>query len=74
MPELRRFLHAQKVQSPVEIFTDWLAVGHVDEILSFVPADNDKGFKLLLASPSKARAVLRGLNETRPRLRSVVQG
>jgi protein-arginine deiminase len=64
MPELRRFLYAQKVQSPIEIFTDWLAVGHTDEILSFLPADNQKGFKLLLASPSKAGAVLRGLRET----------
>jgi protein-arginine deiminase len=64
MLELRKFLHAQKVQSPIEIFTDWLHVGHVDEILSFVPADNEKEFKLLLASPSKAGAVLQGLSET----------
>ncbi len=63
MPELRRFLYAQKVQSPVEIFTDWLAVGHADEILSFVPARNPKGFKLLLASPRKAESILRGLSE-----------
>lgn len=63
MPELRRFLYAQKVQSPIEIFTDWLDVGHVDEILSFVPADNEKGFKLLLASPRKAESILRGLSE-----------
>lgn len=63
MPELRRFLYAQKVQSPIEIFTDWLDVGHVDEILSFVPADNEKGFKLLLASPRKAESILQGLSE-----------
>lgn len=53
MPELRRFLHAQKVQAPIEIYSDWLTVGHVDEIVSFVPADNAKGFQLLLASPRK---------------------
>ena len=58
MPELRRFLYAQKVQSPVEVYTDWLIVGHIDEIISFVPADNDKGFQLLYASPRKARAIL----------------
>lgn len=63
MPELRRFLYAQKVQSPIELVTDWLVVGHVDEILSFVPAENEKGFKLLLASPKKTEAVLRGLSE-----------
>ena len=58
MPELRRFLHAQKVQAPIEIYTDWLTVGHVDEIVSFVPARNAQGFQVLLASPRKARGVL----------------
>lgn len=61
MPQLRHFLHAQKVQSPIEIFTDWLSVGHVDEIINFVPASNDKGFKLLVASPMRAKAVLNRL-------------
>lgn len=49
---VRDFLHAQKVQPPVELFVDWLAVGHVDEFLSFVPATDGKGFRMLLASPS----------------------
>ncbi|XP_054435592.1 protein-arginine deiminase type-3 [Pteronotus mesoamericanus] len=48
---VRDFLHAQKVQPPVELFVDWLAVGHVDEFLSFVPASDGKGFRMLLASP-----------------------
>ncbi|XP_052033871.1 protein-arginine deiminase type-3 [Apodemus sylvaticus] len=48
---VRDFLHAQKVQPLVELFVDWLAVGHVDEFLSFVPAPDGKGFRLLLASP-----------------------
>ncbi|KAM9035847.1 protein-arginine deiminase type-3 [Sarcophilus harrisii] len=48
---VRDFLYAQKVQPPVELFVDWLAVGHVDEFLSFVPVPDDKGFRLLLASP-----------------------
>ncbi|WP_249671154.1 protein-arginine deiminase family protein [Bacillus thuringiensis] len=51
MPEIRYFLYAQKVQSPIEIYSDWLAVGHVDEIINFVPIQNEKGFKLLVASP-----------------------
>ncbi|XP_004705456.2 protein-arginine deiminase type-3 [Echinops telfairi] len=49
---VRDFLHAQRVQPPVELFVDWLAVGHVDEFLSFVPTHDEKGFRLLLASPS----------------------
>lgn len=63
MPELRRFLHAQRVQAPIELYTDWLTVGHVDEIVSFVPVRNEKGFQVLLASPRKARGVLDRLVE-----------
>ncbi|XP_048681255.1 protein-arginine deiminase type-1-like [Caretta caretta] len=49
---VRDFLYAQKVQRPVELYSDWLSVGHVDEFLSFVPAPDRKGFRLLLASPN----------------------
>ncbi|XP_033698378.1 protein-arginine deiminase type-1-like [Delphinus delphis] len=48
---VRDFLKAQQVQAPVEIYSDWLWVGHVDEFLSFVPTSDQKGFRLLLASP-----------------------
>ena len=34
---VRGFLGAQQVQAPVEVYSDWLSVGHVDEFLSFVP-------------------------------------
>lgn len=61
MPEVRRFLYAQKIQAPFEIFTDWLIVGHVDEICCFVPAPTDKGFEVLVASPIRARAILERL-------------
>ncbi|KAM9109586.1 protein-arginine deiminase type-1-like isoform 1-T1 [Megaptera novaeangliae] len=49
---VRDFLKAQQVQAPVELYSDWLYVGHVDEFLSFVPTSDQKGFRLLLASPS----------------------
>ncbi|NWI67737.1 PADI3 deiminase, partial [Todus mexicanus] len=49
---VKDFLLAQRVQAPVELFSDWLFVGHVDEFLSFVPAPDRQGFRLLLASPS----------------------
>uniref|UniRef100_A0A663NCD9 protein-arginine deiminase n=1 Tax=Athene cunicularia TaxID=194338 RepID=A0A663NCD9_ATHCN len=49
---VRDFLYAQKVQAPVEIYSEWLNVGHVDEFLTFVPAYDRKGFRLLLASPN----------------------
>lgn len=38
----RDFLYAQKVQPPLELYSDWLAVGHIDEFLSFVPAPDRK--------------------------------
>lgn len=39
---VRDFLYAQKVQAPVEIYSEWLNVGHVDEFLTFVPAYDRK--------------------------------
>ncbi|XP_069467236.1 protein-arginine deiminase type-1-like isoform X2 [Ambystoma mexicanum] len=49
---VRDFLYAQQVQAPVELYSDWLIVGHVDEFMTFVPAQNQKGFRLLLSSPT----------------------
>jgi hypothetical protein len=57
-PDLKAFLNAQVVQKPFEVDTAWLAVGHVDEIISFVPAPGSPGFKLLLASPRYAYEIL----------------
>ncbi|BAY20542.1 protein-arginine deiminase [Calothrix sp. NIES-2100] len=58
---LRDFLYGQKIQAPLEIFSDWLSVGHIDEFMTFVPAPTPKGFKLLLASPDKCYEVLKRL-------------
>ncbi|XP_042364965.1 protein-arginine deiminase type-2 isoform X2 [Plectropomus leopardus] len=55
------FLWAQKVQEPVALFSDWLLVGHVDEFMTFVPAPDRKGFRLLLASPDAGYKLFRGL-------------
>lgn len=56
------FLEAQYVQEPLEVYTDWLYVGHVDEIISFVPFPGagvgDKNFKVLIASPRLAIDIL----------------
>lgn len=62
MAEVRQFLYAQRVQSPFEIYTDWLQVGHVDEIVSFVPDPAaPKGVRCLLASPAMAKSILVGV-------------
>ncbi|KAM6236478.1 protein-arginine deiminase type-1-like [Spheniscus humboldti] len=60
---VKDFLIAQQVQAPVELFSDWLHVGHVDEFLSFVPAPDRKGFRLLLASPSACYQLLKEKQE-----------
>lgn len=39
---VREFLYAQQVQSPVELYSDWLTVGHVDEFVTFVPLPDKK--------------------------------
>ena len=57
-PVTRDFLASQTVQRPFEVDTSWLTVGHVDEVISFVPARDRKGFRLLLASPRRAYAIL----------------
>ena len=58
---LREFLYEQFVQTPFEVYTDWLAVGHVDEAISFVPGENGAGFRVLVASPAAARALFERL-------------
>ncbi|KAG8569877.1 hypothetical protein GDO81_014575 [Engystomops pustulosus] len=55
---VRDFLYAQRIQSPIELFADWLFVGHIDEFMTFVPAPNQKGFRLLLASPATCMRIL----------------
>ena len=57
--DTKAFLEKQIVQAPIEIDTSFLLVGHVDEIISFVPAPGPKGFKMLLASPRLAYKILR---------------
>jgi protein-arginine deiminase len=68
-PGVMRFLEAQGVQwPPIEVDTSWLTIGHVDEVVNFVPAKGKAGFKVLLPSPKAARDLLevlveRGLEE-----------
>ncbi|XP_063329638.1 protein-arginine deiminase type-2 [Pelmatolapia mariae] len=58
------FLWAQKVQEPIALFSDWLFVGHVDEFMTFVPAPDRRGFRLLLASPDAGYKLFRGLQNS----------
>jgi protein-arginine deiminase len=60
--EVRQFLHNQHVQPLLETYTDWLAVGPIDEIVAFEPdPDAEDGFRILIASPARFRALLQEL-------------
>ncbi|XP_009994088.1 PREDICTED: protein-arginine deiminase type-2 [Chaetura pelagica] len=48
---VRDFLYAQQVQAPVELYSDWLSMGQVNEFVTFVPTSDTKGFRMLMASP-----------------------
>ena len=43
---------------PIFVDTSWLAIGHVDEVVNFVPAKTKAGFKVLLPSPKAARDMI----------------
>ncbi|MCW8090315.1 protein-arginine deiminase family protein [Alteromonas sp. ASW11-130] len=56
-------LDEQKVQEPFSIDTSWLWVGHVDEVITFLPF-TDGSFKVLIASPKKAMEIVGGLEDS----------
>ncbi len=60
-PLLRTFLKAQAVQPPIELFSDWLQVGHIDEVISFIPCRNRIGFVVASASVTTAKRLLEDL-------------
>jgi len=48
------------LQEPFEFDTDWLIVGHVDEVISFLPLPSaPKGFKVMTASPKMALDIVK---------------
>ncbi len=58
-PDLIAFLEAQRLQCPpLYLDVSWLTIGHVDELINFVPAPNRKGFRALLPSPALAKSLL----------------
>lgn len=55
------FLQAQETQGPVLLDTDWLAIGHVDEFLQFLPAGNERGWVLMADDPRAAIKMLKDI-------------
>ncbi|WP_309708711.1 protein-arginine deiminase family protein, partial [Armatimonas sp.] len=68
-PEALAFLEKHKAQwPPVFVDVSWLTIGHVDEVINFVPApENDrKGWRALLPCPDTALATLTNLADDQP--------
>ena len=64
-PDLLHLLFQQRKQPVVELDTTWLHVGHVDEVMTFVPGRGKSvgDFAVLHASPALALRLLRGARE-----------
>ncbi|MGW6460354.1 protein-arginine deiminase domain-containing protein [Streptomyces sp. NPDC055078] len=56
---MRAFLSAQGMQSPLLLDTSWLAVGHVDEFVQFLPANTPRGWRIGIADPDLGIELLR---------------
>lgn len=56
--DMVRFFEAQ-AQDPVLLDTSWLVIGHVDEFVQFLPADNERGWVIAVKDVSSAYDVLR---------------
>jgi len=71
--KVRQFLASQKVQEPFEIDTDWLIVGHVDEVMSFLPLPAaPKGFKVMTASPKMALDIVKAAPDATKLLQGIL--
>lgn len=55
------YMRAQEVQSPLILDADWLAVGHVDEFVQFVPANTTRGWAVVIDDPEAGLELLRGV-------------
>jgi protein-arginine deiminase len=56
-PTMVKFLEAQQVQKPFALYTNWLVIQHVDEIVSFLPDKSGKA-KMIIVSPAAANTVM----------------
>ncbi|MGI5527937.1 protein-arginine deiminase domain-containing protein [Streptomyces syringium] len=56
---MRTLLKSQGLQDPLLLDTSWLAVGHVDEFVQFLPADTPRGWRIGVADPEAGLRLLR---------------
>ncbi|KAJ6784411.1 hypothetical protein PWT90_10457 [Aphanocladium album] len=59
-----KFLEGQREQTPLMLETGWLAAGHIDELVQFLPHNNTLGFKMAVPDTHSAIRVLNQIVET----------
>jgi protein-arginine deiminase len=66
-PDVIAFLEAQGAQGPILwLDTSWLLIGHVDEVVSWVPARCGAPYRMLVPSPRLALEILRQAEKDAP--------
>ena len=60
-PAFNTMLELQGFQDPINVDTSWLSVGHMDEFMSVIPADNERGWAVVVADPVLALGLLQEL-------------
>jgi protein-arginine deiminase len=58
LPASLEFFQAQGAQDPLVLDSNWLGIGHVDEFVQFLPADNERGWTIAVADPNAGRQIL----------------
>lgn len=60
---VRTFLHGTGMQSPFSLDVSWLCVGHIDEVLTFLPDKNaPRGFRMYVADTSVGLRMLQSMD------------
>ncbi len=62
--DIQAFFRGQGVNPLFPVNTDWLDIGHVDEVISFVPLRNGPTRYTVVADPEVCWALLKWLNNT----------
>ncbi|KAL9619177.1 MAG: hypothetical protein Q9160_006186 [Pyrenula sp. 1 TL-2023] len=57
--KMLNFMRGQKLQDPLILETGWLAIGHVDEFVQFVPFNNSLSWTISIADTKSAVQLLR---------------
>lgn len=66
-PEVISFLEAQGAQGPaLWLDTSWLVIGHVDEVVSWVPSTAGRPFRMMIPSPRLAVEILKQAEREAP--------